>query len=348
MRSYLNDIVGSDSLRRRIGEDIARGTFSHAYIIEGEEGSGKHTIARAIAMALACENRYNEGEPLPCGHCKSCRKIASGNCPDLITVKKESGKTQFGVEVIRELRRDVHVLPNDLDFKIYLLEDAHLMNDAAQNAFLLTLEEPPPFVFFLLLANKSELLLETTRSRAPILRMQNVCDADMEAYLLCEDRPAIARAASALRQSAPEEFSALIRMSNGRIGRALALLEEKKRAPLMAKRDVAQTLCSLLADGAQSAKLLALVCGMEKTREDTAAQLLFIEDALRDLLALSFSDDAALTFFTDRDTATDLAARFSATTLLTVISATDEALSALNRNANVRLTLIRYHQRLTA
>jgi DNA polymerase-3 subunit delta' len=348
VRSYLSHIVGSESLRRRIGEDIARDTFSHAYIIEGEEGSGKHEMARAIAMALACENRHNEAESLPCGHCKSCRKIASGNCPDIITVQKESDKKQFGIDVIRELRRDVHVLPNDLNFKIYVLEDAHLMNDAAQNAFLLTLEEPPSFVFFLLLANKSELLLETTRSRAPVLRMQNVKDEDMKAYLLCEDRPAIARTARTLQQNAPEEFAALIRMSNGRIGRALTLLEEKKRAPLMAKREVAQSFCTLLASSTQRAKLLALVCGMEKTREDTVSQLLFIEDALRDLLALSLSDDAALTFFSDREAATDLAARFTASTLLSIIGATDEALTALNRNANVKLTLIRYHQRLTA
>lgn len=348
MRSYLNDIVGSDSLRRRIGEDIARGDFSHAYIIEGEEGSGKHTMARAIAMALACENRQNEAEPLPCGHCKSCRKIAAGNCPDFITVSKESGRTQFTVPVIRELRRDVPVFPNDLDFKIYVLEDAHLMNDEAQNAFLLTLEEPPPFVFFLLLANNAEVLLDTTRSRAPVLRLENVCDADIGAYLQSDAHPAIARAAKALKDSAPEEFSALIRMSNGRIGRAIALLEDKKRTPLIAKRDVAQDLCTLLADGAQSAKLLSLVCGMEKTREDTIAQLLFIKDALRDLLALTFTDEATLTFFTERDLAGDLATRFSAATLLAMIGATDEALTALSRNANVRLTLIRYHQRLTA
>ena len=348
MRSYLSDIVGSKSLCRRIGEDIARGTFSHDYIIEGEEGSGKHTMARAIAMALACENRRNENEPLPCGHCKSCRKILSGNCPDLITVTKESNRTQFGVDVIRELRRDVPILPNDLDFKIYLLEDAHLMNDAAQNAFLLTLEEPPPFVVFLLLANRSDVLLETTRSRAPILRMQNVCDADMQAYLLCEDRPAISRAAKALQHASPDEFSALIRMANGRIGRALALLEEKKRAPLMAKREVAQTLCTLLANGAQSANLLSLICGMEKTREDTTSQLLFVQEALRDLFALSCCDDAALTFFTDRETALELATRFSAASLLTIIHATDETLAALRNNANVRLTLIRYHQRLMA
>jgi DNA polymerase-3 subunit delta' len=348
VRNYLNDIVGNDALCRRIGEDIARGTFSHAYIIEGGEGSGKHTMARAIAMALACENRQNGAEPLPCGHCKSCRKIAAGNCPDFITVTKESGRTQFTVPVIRELRRDVPVFPNDLDFKIYVLEDAHLMNDEAQNAFLLTLEEPPAFVFFLLLANNAELLLETTRSRAPVLRLQNVQDDDMRAYLLSDAHPATARTASALQQSAPEEFSALIRMSNGRIGRALTLLEEKKRTPLMAKRSLAQTFCSLLANGTQRADLLSLVCSMEKSREETVAQLLCIEDALRDLLALSFSDDAALTFFTDRDAAAELAARFSATSLLTVIAATDEAIAALNRNANVKLTLIRYHQRLMA
>ncbi len=348
MRQYLNELVGNAALRARIGEDIASGTFSHAYILEGDEGSGKHTLARAIAMSLACENRQNDAEPLPCGHCKSCRKIAAGNCPDLLYVTREKDRATMGVDVIRELRTDVPVLPNDLDFKVYLIEEAHLMTPQAQNAFLLTLEEPPAFVLFLLLANDADVLLETVRSRAPVLRMQPVDDATLSSYLLSPDRPAVARVAKALREQSPHDFAALLRMSEGRIGRALALLEEKKRAPLLARRDTAQRVCELLSRGCGGTELLSLLYTFDKSREEATARLSCIRDALRDLLALSLSDTAPLAFFTNREKAEDLSTCFTPSAILARIQATNEALDALSINANVRLTLTQYHYRLTA
>ena len=348
MRQYLSELVGNAALRARIGEDIASGSFSHAYILEGDEGSGKHTFARTIAMALACENRQNPAEPLPCGHCKFCRKIAAGNCPDILHVTREKDRATMGVDVIRELRTDVPVFPNDLDFKIYLIEEAHLMTPQAQNAFLLTLEEPPSFVLFLLLANDASVLLETVRSRAPVLRLQSIDDATLTEYLLSPERPGVARAAKALAEQAPQDFAALLRMSEGRIGRALALLEEKKRAPLLARRDVAQKVCELLSRGGSNTELLSLLYATDKSREETAARLSCIREALRDLLALTFSDTAPLLFFTDRELAEDLSIRFTAASLLARIQATDEALEALSINANVHLALTQYHYMLTA
>lgn len=348
MREYLNELVGNAALRARIGEDIAKGSFSHAYILEGDEGSGKHTLARAIAMSLACENRENDAEPLPCGHCKFCRKIAAGNCPDVLTITREKDRATMGVDVIRELRSDVPVLPNDLDLKIYLIEEAHLMTPQAQNAFLLTLEEPPSFVLFLLLANDANALLETVRSRAPILRMQPIDDKTLTAYLLSPDRPAVARTAKALYEQSPNDFSALLRMSNGRIGRALTLLEEKKRAPLLARRETAQRVCEILSRGNGGTELLSLLYAFDKSREEATERLSCIRDALRDLLALTLSDTAPLVFFTDRERAEDLSIRFTSTALLARIAATDKALEALSNNANVHLTLTQYHYRLTA
>ena len=348
MRSYLSELVGNAALRARIGEDIAKGSFSHAYILEGDEGSGKHTLARAIAMSLACENRQNGDEPLPCGHCRSCRKILSGNCPDILYVKREEDRATMGVNVIRELRTDVPVLPNDLDFKIYLIEEAHLMTPQAQNAFLLTLEEPPKFVLFLLLANDASVLLETVRSRAPVLRLQPIGDDMMRDYLLSPERPAVARSAKALAEQHPSDFAALLRMSDGRIGRALTLLEEKKRAPLLARRDTAQKVCELLSHGNGGTELLSLLYAFDKSREEATERLTCIRDALRDLLALTLSDTAPLVFFTDREAAEDLSIRFTSASILSRIKATDEALHSLSINANVRLTLTRYHNRLTA
>ena len=260
----------------------------------------------------------------------------------------EEDKATMGVDVIRLMREDVSTLPNDLEFKVYVIEDAHTMTTAAQNAFLLTLEEPPPFVLFLLLAEKAEVLLETIRSRAPILRMQPVSDTELREHLLSHPDKAIARAACALESSAPDEFAALLRMSCGRIGRALELLEEKKRAPLLAKRRVASSMCELLASTARNAELQALLFSFPSARTEATDMLLTVNEALRDLLALSVTENAPLLFFTDRETAADLAARFTTATILAYIEATDDALSSLSRGGNVRLTLTHYLCRLTA
>ena len=166
MREYLSCVAGNEALRARLGGELARGAISHAYIVEGEAGCGKHTLARAIALAMACEQREGEG-PFPCMSCPSCRKILAGNSPDVITVSREEDKVTMGVDVIRALREDVPLYPNDLDIKLYIIEDAHTMTTQAQNALLLTLEEPPPFVMFLLLTERADALLETIRSRAP-------------------------------------------------------------------------------------------------------------------------------------------------------------------------------------
>ncbi len=339
MREYLSRVVGNAALRARLGEELSRGAVSHAYIIEGPFGSGKHTLAHEIATALSCAHREKEGLPLPCGICPTCRKIAAGNSPDVITVSREGDKATMGIDVIRALRHDVPLVPNDLDVKIYIIEDAHTMTQQAQNALLLTLEEPPPFVMFLLLAERAELLLETIRSRAPILRMQPIGDAQMREYLLSPDRPDVAREARALPEG---ELAALLRMANGCIGRALLLLEEKKRAPVMARRAAAEQLCRTLSQMRSPDELLSLLLSFGTAREELLARLQTVTEALRDLLLLSYTDNAPLIFFTEREAAEELSSCFAAHRLQDFLTATEQTMEALSMNANTRLTMFRY------
>ena len=339
MREYLSRVVGNAALCARLGEELSCGAVAHAYIIEGPFGSGKHTLAREIAAALSCENRAGDGLPLPCGICASCRKIMAGHSPDVITVGREGEKASLGIDVIRALREDVPLLPNDLDVKIYIIEDAHTMTVQAQNALLLTLEEPPPFVMFLLLAERAELLLETIRSRAPILRMQPIADAQMREYLLSPDRPDVAREAKALPE---EDLAALLRMSNGCIGRALELLEEKKRTPVMARRKAAERFCRTLAQMRSQDELLAQVMDFGTAREELLSRLQTITEALRDLLLLCYTDSAPLVFFTDREAALELSACFAAERLQGFLQATEQTMETLSMNANTRLTMFRY------
>ena len=348
MREFLPALVGNASLRRRVGEDLAAGGFSHAYILEGPEGSGKHTLALEIARALACARRTDANAPLPCGQCPACRKIAAGNCPDVLFVSRPAGKATTGVDTVRALRASVDVAPNELDVKIYIVEDAHTMTVQAQNALLLTLEEPPPFVVFLLLCTEAGALLETIRSRAPTWRLQPASEDEIAAYLQSSERPATARAARALQEKDPGEFAALLRMANGRIGRALSLLEEKQRAPMLARRADAQTLCELLANGRKNDTVMQLLLSFGTARDELVERLTVVDEALRDLSVLARCEQAPMLFFTDREEAAELSARFTERRLLDLIRATDDTIAALVANANARLAITQYLCRLTA
>ena len=254
----------------------------------------------------------------------------------------------MGVETVRALRTDVITVPNDLSFKVYLIHDAHTMTTQAQNAFLLTLEEPPAFVLFFLLAEDAGALLETIRSRAPILRMQPVTDGEIEGYLLSPERDRETQlAATALHRDAPEDFAAVLRMANGCIGNALALLNEEKRAPLLQNRADVLEICRLLADKTHPDALLSALLALGSKRDDVIEKLLLLEIALRDLLVLCYAEQVDLLFFVDEAAASELCSRFTARRLLTVTDSIDRAVTALAANGNVRLMLFQLAATLT-
>ena len=335
---FFPQFAGNSTLRAQLATDLRHATFSHAYILEGPQGFGKHTLARLIAMAAACERRTDEGAPLPCGQCKFCRKIAAGNCHDVITVSREADRATMGVNVIRDLRRGIAAVPNDLNLKIYIIEDAHTMTEEAQNAFLLTLEEPPPFVLFLLLTENAGALLETIRSRAPRLRLQPIAREALAEHLL-HSPEGISAGAPTLKREASEEFEALLTLSGGSIGRALTLLDATARAPHLQYRENAKRLLALLADRDKGEGILLLLRSFGTVRQEVLAQLSAVSLALRDLILLSQSEHAPLIFFTDREAATDLAESFTAMRLFSLGEQIAAAEAMLERNANVRLTL---------
>ena len=182
MRKMLDSIVGNSFIKSKLLSDIVSDSLSHAYIIEGKKGSGRHTIAYMTAAALVCEKINDNASPLPCLNCPSCKKILGQKSPDVITVTRED-KATLGVDVIRELRNDVRVIPHELEYKIYVVEEADKMTVQAQNAFLLTLEEPPKYVKFFLICEDSNIFLETIRSRSQILRTELIPTEDIDKFL---------------------------------------------------------------------------------------------------------------------------------------------------------------------
>lgn len=147
------------SLPSALAERAGAGTLAHAYILTAENPGALKTAAGAVAAAMVC------GEtPPPCGACKHCQKVIKGIHPDVITVAPEPGK-DLTVEQIRALRQDAYIRPNEAKRKVYCLENAHKMNQSAQNAFLKVLEDGPAYAAFLLLTPTPNALLPTIRSR---------------------------------------------------------------------------------------------------------------------------------------------------------------------------------------
>ncbi|MBR2722327.1 MAG: hypothetical protein IKB75_06085 [Clostridia bacterium] len=333
-KAAFTDLIGNDSVKETLKNRILSSRLSHAYLLEAPQGQGKHMLALRIAMALACEHKDDASLPLPCMRCPACKKILGGNSPDVIYVKREKDKATFGVGPIREMRADVAIAPFELSKKVYILEEAHLMTDQAQNALLLTLEEPPSYALFLLLCDRIEPMLETIRSRAPVLRLLPVPTDRMREHLLSTSGDA-----KELEARSPQEMRELIAAADGSIGRALALLDERRRKPILAQRRLTRQMIELYAQRHQTVAALKLLKSFPEKREDLIAQLRVTLTALRDLLICKQSDVAPLCFFFEREEAMELAYPFTTAELLALTDRMILCIDELSRNANVRLAL---------
>jgi DNA polymerase III delta' subunit len=208
MRNVFLRLFGNSEQKKTLANMIENGTFPHAMILTGPIGSGKHLFAEEIASSLVCHNRKNAALPLPCGVCPACQKIKARQFPDLTYVAPEEGKTQITVEKIRALRADMVLAANDSDHKIYVVEGADTMNAAAQNALLISLEEPPKGVIILLLCEQLEKLLPTVRSRCQVLRTELFEPEQIDGFLTNE------RAAAKLKSENPERYAAVAGLSS--------------------------------------------------------------------------------------------------------------------------------------
>ena len=334
MSTFFDTIVGNRELKARISRDIDNGLLSHAYIIEGPLGSGRHTLVRHIAAALSCEVRGQDGAKSPCGQCRNCKKILSDSSPDLITVRVPEDRTTIGVDSIRELREGLYIAPNDLDIKVYVIDDANLLTTEAQNAFLLSLEEPPEYILFFLICENSTGLLETVRSRAPTLRMERLDLEDVAKYLISSDERA-----ARLRQEAPDEFASAIFASGGSIGQASLMLDTRKRRAMLDSKKVARDIIFALSDASRSKAISAITPLIRKKKGDIADCLTRLMEAIRDIVLLKKSEDVRLCFFENRDEALEISTHFTSSSLFTLYDAVSEAKIELEANANVRLSL---------
>lgn len=156
-----SEVIGQEHVTRTLQNAIEQGRTAHGYIFSGHRGIGKTTVARLLAMALNCRSA-DKPVPEPCGVCDSCTEIRAGNSVDVIEI---DAATNRGIDEIRELREAARYRPARDRFKIYILDEAHQITDAAFNALLKTLEEPPGHVVFMLATTQPEDIPQTIRSR---------------------------------------------------------------------------------------------------------------------------------------------------------------------------------------
>lgn len=171
-------VWGHDHAVREL--QAAAGRPRHAYILSGYDGVGKRTLSSVFAQALVCR------EPnAPCGHCSACRRVRRGTHPDvsvydiarqtLESDKATAGKNlSLTIDTVRSISANISLRPVEASHRVIIVDDVETMQEAAQEAFLKTLEEPPSYAVILLLTTDSELLLETIRSRAMTIQLQTV------------------------------------------------------------------------------------------------------------------------------------------------------------------------------
>ncbi len=213
-----NPIIGHQQIVEQLQRTVASDRIAGAYLFVGPTSVGKETVARYFAQLIFCQQDAEPGSPpvtgkeQVCGTCLACRKVDSGNHPDLQFIRPDGSLLRIGQ--IRELQRQIIYEPLEASRKVYILTDVERMNAEAENCLLKTLEEPPASSVLILLTSNIEALLPTTRSRSQILQFHPMLTQELAEVLT--DRFSVAS----------EQATALAIASGGAIGKALTQLEK--------------------------------------------------------------------------------------------------------------------------
>lgn len=206
-----HSVRGHDGVVESLRKAAAQGKLPHALLFVGPSGVGKRSFALVLAQALLCE-RSQEVALDPCGSCPSCLQVIAGTHPDVLMVARPDDKQDLPIKVIRDLCIDLGLKPMHGKRRVAIVDDADDLTDEAANAFLKTLEEPPPGSVLILIGTSAEIQLETIVSRCRVVRFDPLAESELAAVLLEQGKAAD-----------PAEAARLAKLGEGSVSRALGL-----------------------------------------------------------------------------------------------------------------------------
>ena len=314
------DILGHEQIKEHFQSAVRTGKVSHAYILDGEAGMGRKTLANAFALSLLCE----KGGPEPCMECHACRQVLSGNHPDLIYVTHEK-PASIGVDDIREQLNDtIQVRPYSGSHKIYIVDEAEKMTVQAQNALLKTIEEPPAYAVILLLTTNEDTFLPTILSRCVKLKLKPLKDETVREYLTS-------------KLSVPERQAEIYAaFARGNLGKAINLAESEDFKRMY------EALLSLLKHLKEwdISALLDCVHNLKEENLDIYECLDFMQMWYRDVLMYKTTKDINLLIFKEEFSAIRQMSTVSGYEgLEKILEAISKARVRLDANVNMELAM---------
>ena len=315
------DIIGQESIKKHLQTAIKTGNLSHAYIINGEYGSGRQTIASALAKTIQCQSKTDDTDA--CGVCTSCKQAESHNHPDIKYITHD--KTSISVNDIREqLNNDISIKPYSSEYKIYIIPDANKMTEQAQNALLKTIEEPPVYAIIILLTENCDSLLPTIRSRCVTLTMNPVEKDKICTYL--ENK----------FQLEPEQAQIAANYCQGNIGKAIRFASSSDFIEM--KNQVLKLLKNL--DSMDIASIIDTIKEFSTHKNDINDYLDLMLLWYRDVLMFKVTKDANLLLYSDEYSAiSEQATKRDYENIENIIAAIDKAKVRLKANVNFDVSI---------
>lgn len=322
----LDKIQGNSEVKKYLEKRIENGSFSHAVVITGKSGFGKKTLTNDIISAMACES-----ENAPCGTCDRCKKISDNECVDIYIIKKPENRTTIPIDAIRDIYSSISYKPNDLDFKVYILEDGDKIPPRTQNALLKLLEEPPQGVYFFILCEDEKKLLPTIRSRCEVFNLNPFTHNELTELL--KD------------MGFTENLDDIVSLSDGSLGTAVRIASGDNG--ILARRAVTDKMIELLLDRTGSEfGFISYQLENIKSSQDYFEVCRAVLSALRDIITVKEDAECALSYFYDTEKAEEYAQIYPCTTLLSMCDIFFDALQNENVNTRLSLMLTEYSSRL--
>lgn len=314
------EILGHEQVKHHFYQAMESGRVNHAYILNGEAGMGKKTLANAFALSLFCQGT----EKRPCLACHPCKQILSGNHPDLIYVTHEKPNS-IGVDDIRSQVQDtISIRPYSSDYKVYIIDEAQKMTGQAQNALLKTIEEPPSYAIIVLLTTNQEAFLPTILSRCVQLKLKPLKDETIKQYLMTQ---------FGVSEVDAEVFTAFAR---GNLGMAIRMVTSDDFKFM--EHEMLQLLKTV--KQMDISELLEYIQKIKESKLDVKVCLDFMQVWYRDVLLYKVTQDVNLLVFKEQRAAIhEISSRSGYNGLEKILESIDKAKVRLDANVNMELAM---------